>query len=311
MSDEMHASEPATSPSALGSLPTEAPGDATTRPANQSSQPTLAAALGTSSEVSAPAAAAAAVLAPVPAAGGKRRHVHWTHVRTHDASHTQPDSFTREGFYDHLVKCYNDAYPQGLVHYGCVVEERHQDGEVHHHAAICCKDQHYWKKVAKVSAQKYKVPLNASAHDSYGSMYKYLRQPSRTKPLAQIDAEAYLSPDHPRGEDLEHLLAAGQASQAGLQKRRRLPSIFELVQDHGIASALQLQAHAASEAAEGRRELADYCTRHGQKLQDQIDNARAVLGAAERARRCKLSLLEKLQHAAAWLVVAAAARARS
>ena len=31
-------------------------------------------------------------------AGARRRHIHWTHVRTHDVTHRQPGSFTREEF---------------------------------------------------------------------------------------------------------------------------------------------------------------------------------------------------------------------
>lgn len=42
----------------------------------------------------------------------RRRHVHWTHVRTEDPSLVQPSALTREDFYLHLVRVYKEAYPE-------------------------------------------------------------------------------------------------------------------------------------------------------------------------------------------------------
>ena len=38
----------------------------------------------------------------------RRKHVHWVHVRTADPQQTQPEAFTREGFWSHLCKVYKD-----------------------------------------------------------------------------------------------------------------------------------------------------------------------------------------------------------
>lgn len=82
----------------------------------------------------------------------KRKHVHYTHVRTHDPTHHQPESFSRAGFWEHLEKVYLEAYPVkdqdgiSILSFGCVVKERHQGGDEHHHAAVFCATQHYWNK---------------------------------------------------------------------------------------------------------------------------------------------------------------------
>ena len=61
----------------------------------------------------------------------RRKHIHWTHVRTHDAAHRQPDTFTKQAFWDHLLQVYKDVYPEqanpsgSIVLFGCVASERH------------------------------------------------------------------------------------------------------------------------------------------------------------------------------------------
>ena len=61
----------------------------------------------------------------------RRKHVHWVHVRTHDASHRQPESFTRERFWRHLERVYRDVYPSAanktgsILMFGAVAKERH------------------------------------------------------------------------------------------------------------------------------------------------------------------------------------------
>ena len=44
--------------------------------------------------------------------GVKRKHIHWTHVRTNDPSHVQPDQMTRQQFWAHLEKVYEEVYPE-------------------------------------------------------------------------------------------------------------------------------------------------------------------------------------------------------
>ena len=47
----------------------------------------------------------------------KRKHVHYTHIRTNDPSHVQPSAFSREGFFLYLKKLYEEVYPTQDV--GC------------------------------------------------------------------------------------------------------------------------------------------------------------------------------------------------
>ena len=39
----------------------------------------------------------------------RRFHIHYTHIRTTDSSHVQPEHMTREEFWKHLVKVYREA----------------------------------------------------------------------------------------------------------------------------------------------------------------------------------------------------------
>ena len=41
----------------------------------------------------------------------KRKHVHYTHVRTNNPSHKQPCSFTRAEFWAYVEELYKEAYP--------------------------------------------------------------------------------------------------------------------------------------------------------------------------------------------------------
>ena len=61
----------------------------------------------------------------------RRKHVHWVHVRTQNPEHRQPDSFSREGFWQHLCRVYADTYPRpenpsgSILLFGVVAKERH------------------------------------------------------------------------------------------------------------------------------------------------------------------------------------------
>ena len=252
----------------------------------------------------------------------KRKHIHWTHVRTHEPW-VQPCEMTRAPFWKHLEVCYKECYPcdgsetGSILGFGKVVSEMHAAGkraadrDPHKHAACFCTAQHYWNKVAKLSRDKYRVPLNAVAHDGYADMFAYVSQPSAKKPLHELDAEPFLSPAHPRGEALRALLLASANSAKQLQgrsrpadaaarltKRPRAPDIFELVQAKQFKSVLALQAHAHTEAAAGRPALAEFCTRQGPKLEMLLQKAWDVLDAPERMRLKSMSLVDKLAHAA-------------
>ena len=248
----------------------------------------------------------------------KRKHMHWTFVRTFEKGYKQPTQFTRKEMWRHVSKCYREVYPDetsptgSILQFGLVANEQHKgaakeaDRDLHKHCACFCSSQHYWNKIAKHSLQKYGVPLNAVAHDSYITMYAYLRQPSRKKPLQEIDAEPCLSESHPRGADLVELLSASRkgaalaASRAvggkAAQKRKRL-SIFEEVKQHEIRNVKALRAHACREFKAGNTALAEYCTRQGAKLEDVLRSAWSVLDAPAELEGQNKSLMDKLVHA--------------
>jgi hypothetical protein len=253
----------------------------------------------------------------------QRYHVHWTHVRTKCATHRQPNSFTREQFWQHLETCYRMAYPLedsltgSILMFGCVAKERHSHAwgsdlrDEHHHCATYCSAQHYWSKVAKISRETFSVFLNAVTHTGYTEMWKYLREPSAKKPLAELDAEIFLSPFHPRGEDLTKLLEQGARSVACRRgssttlslgnrgpKRARVESVFELVKAQNVQSVADLEVFAHREAVEGRTAVAEFCTRHGHKLQQMIASARRVMDAPALANERNKTLLDKLREAA-------------
>ena len=138
-------------------------------------------------------------------------------------------------------------------------------------------------------------------------MYEYLRVPSCKKPLSELDQEAWYSAGHPRGDGLKKLLEVGRRSQSAnacktqssqSQKRSRAPSIFEIVNTKRVKTLQDLQHLASSEAEAGNSSLAEYCTRQGHKLQDQLDNAWAVVDSKRRTDYAKMSLMEKLKDAA-------------
>ena len=76
----------------------------------------------------------------------RRQHVHYTHVRTHSATDVQLDTISHEEFWQHLLRCYREAYPDAasptgsILRFGLVVKELHNDAphdagrSVHHHA---------------------------------------------------------------------------------------------------------------------------------------------------------------------------------
>jgi hypothetical protein len=250
----------------------------------------------------------------------KRKHVHWTHVRTHDPKHVQPSSLTRKGFWGHLSKCYAEVYPDtssptgSILAFGLVAVERHLqaaqevDRDEHKHCATFSNQQHYWNKVAKHSLKKYNVPLNAVAHDSYVTMYAYLRVPSKKKPLGELDTEPYMSQYHPRAQDLHDLLMSSHKYSTlndarrshGEQKRKRL-SLFDEIQSHDLRTVTQFQAYACEQAKKGNNSLAEFCTRQGHKIEDLLRNTWNIVEAPTLLMKGKESLIDKMQKAAAEL----------
>ena len=251
----------------------------------------------------------------------RRKHIHYTHVRTENAAHVQPEQMTKQQFWEHLAKCYKDVYPDpgsgtgSILLFGMVCTERHRQSEKrehreqHKHAPTFSAKQHYWNRVAKVSLEKYNVPLNAASHNSYHTMYEYLRKPTAKKPLSELDPEPYFSRLHPRGEQLQQFLETCRQSHAMLQnrwtgdaehpaKKQRVENVFEVIRAQSITSVPALMQHALAEASNGNPALADFCTRFSQRLPHMVSAANEIVDSQSRAAAAELSLLDKLRAAA-------------
>jgi hypothetical protein len=254
----------------------------------------------------------------------RRRHIHWTHCRTHNPQDVQPHQLSREDFWNHLVKCYQEAYPKAdadtgsPLEFGLVCKELHKDAQreedrsEHHHAATFSSEQLYWKKICKVSHEKYRIKLNAVAHDAYVTMFKYLRVPSPKKLLHELDSQPYFSPKHPEGDELKELLETGSRYLEVRSKREPAPPadpiirsqfgvVFNWIVDHGLRGAKgveQLKVDALNELKAGRPKLIDFIKKHRSCLQDQLDFCWELVGAGGSVERMSKSRLEILLEAA-------------
>ena len=116
----------------------------------------------------------------------RRRCVHYTHVRTFNPEHKQPAYFSsRAAMWDHVARCYEEAYPDenpasltgSILQFGLVAREYHHESviqaerDMHHHVATLSDVPHYWRRVQQLSFHKYRVLLNAVAHDGRCSTY--------------------------------------------------------------------------------------------------------------------------------------------
>ena len=253
----------------------------------------------------------------------RRRHMHYTHVRTTCLDDVQPHQLTREAFWQHLERCYREAYPSAdsetgsILHFGVVCKEKHNDAardvdrSEHHHAAVFCSVNHYWRKVRIISSEKYHVHLNAVAHDTYCTMYSYLRVPTAKKPLCELDSAPYHSPLHPTGDTLRELLAVGARY---LNVRRKKPNgqrdpgvrsqfatAFNWIMDHdlrGRRGAVQLEIDAVKELSAGRGKLLEFVKKYRSCLEDQIEFCWSLKDAPQRMERIGKSRLDILLDAA-------------
>ena len=254
----------------------------------------------------------------------KRKCVHFTHYRTNNPEHVQPSALTGEQTWQHLERVFREAYPDpdkaastgSILCFGVVCRERHaqsarlENREEHKHIPTFSDKQYYWKKVARISRETYKIHLNAVEHRSYAEMYAYVRSETPKKPLHELDDDPYFSPLHPRGDELATFLEKSRASARGLSrrapqdaacgeaKRKRVPDLYALIKEKEFRSVLDVQLYANEEAANGNGALAEYCTRNGHKLQGMLDSAIAVMDAPQKSLDAKLTRVEKLQRAA-------------
>ena len=254
----------------------------------------------------------------------RRKHVHWVHVRTQNPEHQQPDSFTREGFWQHLCRVYKDTYPRpenpsgSILLFGVVAKERHAgsmhaaERAEHHHAPCYCSAQHYWKPVAQRSLTL-GVKLHAACHDGYSIMYTYVRCPSPRKPLPELDPDLWYSDAHPRGRLLQDLLdvglqavrrfhSRGSSSRPGQDSPRfRATDVFAFVRETGIRSLHEFRLRAHALAAVGDARVAEFCTVHtDEELQRYLDGAWAVHDAPQHGLPTSADRVGKLHAAGAW-----------
>lgn len=253
----------------------------------------------------------------------RRTHVHYTHVRTKNPGDVQPSQLTREEFWNHLERCYREAYPDAtsktgsILQFGVVVKELHKesthehDRAEQHHAATYSSEKHFWKKVRTVS-EKYGIRLNAVAHDCYSTMFRYLRQATGKKPLHELDATPYFAPQHPKGEALKELLALGEKYRVARALKEKpiaaAPSIrsqfgivYKWVVDNkleGSRGAARLQADAVKELEAGRPRLIEFVKKHKSNLEDQLEFCWGLHNAPQRLERLEKSRLELLLEAA-------------
>ena len=250
----------------------------------------------------------------------RRKHMHWVHVRTHSAAHRQPDSFTREQFWEHLCNVYKAVYPRpqnktgSILMFGCVAKERHtappneEEREEHNHAPCYTSEQHYWKPVAARSLQM-GVKLHAARHDGYTMMYVYVKCPSPKKPVPELDPHVWHSEDHPGGKTLQDLLSMGLQAVRRFhckaatppQKRFRPGDTFNFVKDTGVRTLTELRLRAHSEATAGDTRLAEFCTVHtDEELTKYLDGAWAVHDAPRAALASHPDRVARLRAATAW-----------
>lgn len=255
----------------------------------------------------------------------RRFHIHWTHSRTHNPQDVQPHQLTREDFWNHLVRCYKEAYPKADSHtgspleFGLVCKELHKDApreedrSEHHHTASYSSQQLYWRKIAKLSHEKYHIKLNAVAHDAYVTMYKYPRVPSSKKLLHELDSQPFFSEHHPQGDRLKELLMAGskylevrsQRQQASVPRepitRSQFGVVFNWIVDHNLRGPKgvgQLKVDALSELKAGRPKLIDFIKKHKSCLRDQLDFCWELMSAGSDLQRLSKTRVEILLEAA-------------
>lgn len=259
----------------------------------------------------------------------RRQCMHFTQCRTHDEHMVQPEQLTREQLWNIINLCYLEGYPdarsptQSILLFGLVVKEKHKDApqeadcSEHHHLIAFCSQKHYWSRIRKIAAKKYKIHVNAVAHDGYSSMYRYLRCATKKKPIHELDEDPWFSPLHPKGEKLKELLEHGEKTRKARAERNKAPdevgappavdvrSVFGFAfnwvidkQLRGSVGALQLQGDAASEVQAGRPRLMEFVRKHRNDLADQIAFMWELVEAPKRMARMKTPRQELLLQAA-------------
>jgi hypothetical protein len=258
----------------------------------------------------------------------RKFNVHFTHCRTNGTNDVQPHQLTRRQFWQHLVRCFRLAYPRtdtatgSILQFGMVCKELHNDSpreedrSEHHHGCTHSSENFRWSKIRQISAERFNIQLNAVKHDTYTTMFSYLRCPTSKKPVHELDASPFLSRGHPQGEGLRELLrngdrykrvrlakaiAAGKASSI-TSVRSNFGIVFNWVTEHNLRKrkgTKQLEADAVTELRAGRPQLLEFCKKHRNCLQDQLDYIWSLEGAEAKIQRLDKTRPELLEEAAA------------
>ena len=162
----------------------------------------------------------------------------------------------------------------------------------------------------KISADKYKVHLNAVAHDSYTTMYNYLRKATTKKPLYELDPTPFHSPQHPQGDLLRELLQRGERYQRVRHSkatasgdapiRTQFGIAYKWIIDHGLrkrAGAVQLEMDAVQELKAGRPQLLEFVKKFRATLQDELEFCWSLHEAPTRLERMAKTRLDLLLEA--------------
>ena len=277
--------------------------------------------------IRAEAMAADGLLALAPDA--RKMNVHYTQVRTKNPKDVQPHQLTQAQFWEHLCACARIAYPRAssetgsILEFGLIAKERHKDApreedrSEHNHGATHASEPYRWKKIREISAERFNIQLNAVAHETYTSMFCYLRCPTAKKPIQELDWNPFFSPAHPQGDKLKKLLEQGhrykQVRQAQLTLqpspspspssatvRSQFGVVYNWVTTHNLRKrkgAKQLEADAVSELQAGRPQLLEFCKKHKTCLEDQLDYIWQMATAKEDVKRLDKSLLDLLLEA--------------
>ena len=64
-------------------------------------------------------------------ADARRQHVHWTMVATRSDEDVQPEALSRQGFWRHLLRCYQATYPAADSPTGCILQFARVASEKH------------------------------------------------------------------------------------------------------------------------------------------------------------------------------------
>ena len=141
-----------------------------------------------------------------PDAGVQKRQFLGTWSHTDLPGFKKPSDLTKEAFGD-LLLAEGKVYFLGTRRLGArcnqvlkaaVVDELHQNGEVHKHFPLLADKPFCPRGLQRLFREKHRIAVHFSdTHDYYWTTFLYIAVPSAAKPLSVIDKKPWLSPGHP------------------------------------------------------------------------------------------------------------------